>query len=976
MRGNSFYAYALLVACLINSAISLTHRLPTRDVRTGTGAEQYDSTMPVAFVAPTQLDRVGWTATANSFQPGCEPRNVLDNTGATWWESRFSPQVDPLPHNIVIDMKNSYVINGFRMLPRQDRSASGNIGQHTIEVSLDSKSWKQVASGTYANDQARKTTYFQNIPARYVRLTAQSTAEGKGYQYVTVGEIDILSGPDPTLPRDNWKVTADSENPLPNQHRAVEATDGASTTYWSTQFDGSSPGFPHTFTIDQGSDKAVSGLGYLGPPTAQGRIGQYTIEKSTDGTTWTPVTSGTWTDDDKPKSTEFGAVTVRYIRLTALSEAGNRGPWAAAAEINLFDGSRQATFFSVTVDSQETSVPSEDGQANNALDGDPDTFWTTKWANTNNIPGYPHFFRIDMKASYSVHGLSYLPRQTPGNLQGNVGQHLIEVSLDGTSWTPVARGTWEDDQLMKVVNWEGVLARYLRLTALTEAGNRGPWAAAAEIQPLIQSTYSAPAPESQGQWGETIDFPLVPVAVALVPSTSEVLVWSAWNADKYGDGNGRTVTATYTPSTGIVTQSIVTNTQHDMFCPGISISKSGLIVVSGGNNAEKTSVYHPDTHSWSSGAQLVLPRGYNSQVTLSNGGIFTTGGSWGGARGGKNAEYYDPVANTWTLRPGCPVAPILTDDHEGIYRQDNHAWLFARQNGSVFHAGPSKNMNWFSTDGPGTTTPAGTRANDVDSMNGVAVMYDAVAGKILTVGGALHYDRSFTTANAHIITLGAPNTRPTVTAINSAHYARAFHNSVVLPDGRVLIVGGLNYARVFSDDTSILYPELFDPATNTFTVMAPLSIPRNYHSVAVLLPDGTVFSGGGGLCGVGCTANHYDAQIFRPPYLFNSDGTAVAAAARPKITRTSPARDVPLGSTLTVTTEGPVEKFAMVRFGTATHSVNTDQLRVPLTFTAGGANTYRVQVPSEPGVAVPGWYMLFAMDAKGVPSVAATINVQ
>ncbi|KAL8961081.1 MAG: hypothetical protein Q9193_002311 [Seirophora villosa] len=591
MRGKSFYAYAHLVACLISPAVSLTHRLPTRDVRTGTGSERYYSTMPVAFVAPTQLDRVGWTATANSFQPGCEPRNVLDNTGATWWESRFSPTVDPLPHNIVIDMKNSYVINGFRMLPRQDASPSGNIGQHTIEVSLDSKSWKQVGSGTYANDQARKTTYFQNIPARYVRLTAQSTAEGKGYQYVTVGEIDILSGPDPTLPRDNWKVTADSENPLPNQHRAVEATDGASTTYWSTQFDGSSPGFPHTFTIDQGSDKAVSGLGYLGPPTAQGRIGQYTIHKSTDGTTWTPVTSGTWTDDDKPKSTEFGAVTVRYIRLTALSEAGNRGPWAAAAEINLFDGSRQATHFSVTADSHETSVPSEDGQANNALDGDPDTFWTTKWANTNNIPGYPHFFRIDMKASYSVHGLSYLPRQTPGNLQGNVGQHLIEVSLDDTSWTPVARGTWEDDQLMKVVNWEGVLARYLRLTALTEAGNRGPWAAAAEIQPLIQSTYSAPAPESQGQWGETIDFPLVPVAVALVPSTSEVLVWSAWNADKYGDGNGRTVTATYTPSTGIVTQSIVTNTRHDMFCPGISISKSGLIVVSGGNNAEKTSVY-------------------------------------------------------------------------------------------------------------------------------------------------------------------------------------------------------------------------------------------------------------------------------------------------------------------------------------------------------------------------------------------------
>ena len=139
-------------------------------------------------------------------------------------------------------------------------------------------------------------------------------------------------------------------------------------------------------------------------------------------------------------------------------------------------------------------------------------------------------------------------------------------------------------------------------------------------------------------------------------------------------------------------------------------------------------------------------------------------------------------------------------------------------------------------------------------MNGNAVMYDAVAGKILTVGGGANYDSSSTNANANIITLGLPNTRASVTTIGSAHYARAFHNSVVLPDGKVLFLGGVNFARVFSDDTTILYPELFDPATNSFTIMAPMSIPRNYHSVAILLADGTVFSAGGGLCGVGCTA--------------------------------------------------------------------------------------------------------------------------
>lgn len=580
----------IILNCLTYSVFALTQQLPARDVRTGTGAVQYDPSVQEAGIAPTQLDRSGWTVTADSFQPGCEPENVLDGTGSTWWESAFIPTITPLPHNITIDMKNQYVINGFRMLPRQDGSHSGNIGQHQIEFSLDGRAWGRIAYGTYANDQAAKTTFIQNTLARYVRLIAYTTAEGKGYQYVTVGEIDLLSRPDPALPRENWQVTADSENPLPNQHRAVDAIDGPSTTYWSTQFNGSSPDFPHTFTINLGSPQAVSGLSYLGPPTADGRIGRFNIQQSTDGSTWNNVTSGNWTDDANPKSVEFSVITVRYIRLIALSEAGNRGPWAAASEINLFDGNRQATDFVVTVDSEETNSTDEDGHAINALDGDPATFWTTQRA-TPKPPNYPHYFKIDMQASYAVHGLSYLPRQTPGNLQGNIGQNLIEISVDGTSWTPVARGTWEDDQLVKVSEWRALTARYLRLTALSEAGNRGPWASAAEIKPLIQSTYMAPAPESAGQWGETIAFPLVPVAAALIPATGEVLVWSAWNADQYADGDGRTVTAIFSPATGLVTQSVVTNTGHDMFCPGISLTADGLIVVAGGHNAEKTSIY-------------------------------------------------------------------------------------------------------------------------------------------------------------------------------------------------------------------------------------------------------------------------------------------------------------------------------------------------------------------------------------------------
>ena len=113
---------------------------------------------------------------------------------------------------------------------------------------------------------------------------------------------------------------------------------------------------------------------------------------------------------------------------------------------------------------------------------------------------------------------------------------------------------------------------------------------------------------------------------------------------------------------------------------------------------------------------MQIPRGYQSQVTISTGDIFVIGASWSGGQGGKNGEIYSVSANTWTLLPGCPVAPMLTADAQGIFRADNHGWLFAWSDGYVFQAGPSVAMNWYGTAGGGSQTPAGNRAEDGDSM--------------------------------------------------------------------------------------------------------------------------------------------------------------------------------------------------------------------------------------------------------------------
>ena len=347
------------------------------------------------------------------------------------------------------------------------------------------------------------------------------------------------------------------------------------------------------------------------------------------------------------------------------------------------------------------------------------------------------------------------------------------------------------------------------------------------------------------------------------------------------------------------------------------------------------------------------------------------GASWSGGTGGKNGELYNPASNTWTVLNGAPVAPMLTGDAQGVYRADNHGWLVSWSNDYVFQAGPSVAMNWYGTTNGGSQAGAGSRTGDTDAMCGIAALYDAVAGNILTAGGSPDYQDSDATSNAHVINIatGAPPNTPTVTGINNMAYARSFACSVILPDGTVFIVGGQVYANPFSDDTAQFTPELFNPADNSFRQLAPMAIPRTYHSTAVLLPDGTVASGGGGLCG-NCATNHFDAQLYSPPYLFNGDSSL---AARPTINSVS-AGSVAVGNTFSITTDRACDSFSLIRLSTTTHTVNTDQRRIPLTPSGTAGTTYTFTLPGDPGVALPGYWYIWALDG-GVPSISKTIQV-
>src|SRR5258708_35767394 len=112
-------------------------------------------------------------------------------------------------------------------------------------------------------------------------------------------------------------------------------------------------------------------------------------------------------------------------------------------------------------------------------------------------------------------------------------------------------------------------------------------------------------------------------------------------------------------------------------------------------------------------------------------------------------------------------------------------------------------------------------------------------GKLLKAGGNTNYDMTNaattpSSANAYVIDINGGGLAA-VQKIAPLIHARAYANGVLLPDGKVLVVGGLNNGKAFSDSGALLTPELFDPTANTWRELAPMTVPRTDHSVALLM---------------------------------------------------------------------------------------------------------------------------------------------
>ena len=161
----------------------------------------------------------------------------------------------------------------------------------------------------------------------------------------------------------------------------------------------------------------------------------------------------------------------------------------------IFAASRLAAsqkFTGITVDTFESTAP-----AGNAIDGNTSTFWHSEYKPV--LTQLPHQAVLDLGKATTINGFTYLPRQD-GQENGNIGSYGLEVSKDRVAWTVVSNATWLDDQSPKVVGFPTTSVRYVRITAYTEAGNRGPWCVIYGPSPSLERIHS-PACTSDARFG-------------------------------------------------------------------------------------------------------------------------------------------------------------------------------------------------------------------------------------------------------------------------------------------------------------------------------------------------------------------------------------------------------------------------------------------------------------------------------------------
>ncbi|GAA3364331.1 kelch motif-containing protein [Streptomyces antimycoticus] len=331
---------------------------------------------------------------------------------------------------------------------------------------------------------------------------------------------------------------------------------------------------------------------------------------------------------------------------------------------------------------------------------------------------------------------------------------------------------------------------------------------------------------------------------------------------------------------------------------------------------------------------------------------------------GKN-EIYDPKTKKWKYLPKKRFFPTYPS-------------LFLTGKGRIFYTG--SNAGYGPDDRGRTPGIWDLKSNRFDVVPGISdpdaletsmsvLLPPAQDQRYMVLGGGGVGEDAKSTAKTRIADLRADKPR---FKNGPELYAKArYPSSVILPDDTVLTTNGSGDYRG-RGDTNVLKAELYTPKTNTARPVADPLVGRNYHSGALLLPDGRVMTfGSDSLFGdkANTKPGEFQQQIdlYTPPYLFRD--------SRPKLTDTAP-RTVKPGVKTTYRTAhaSAITRMRLIRPGSFTHVTNVEQRSIALDFTRT-KDGVTVTLPKDASLVPPGWYMLNAVDDQGTPSKAVWVKV-
>lgn len=473
-----------------------------------------------------------------------------------------------------------------------------------------------------------------------------------------------------------------------------------------------------------------------------------------------------------------------------------------------------------------------------------------------------------------------------------------------------------------------------------------------------------------GVFGPVFAWPVMPIHTALLPD-GRVL---GFGTDTTGAQGATLRYVVWDPALGESPEAMLlldNRTGTDIFCAGQVLTASGQLLLLGGDRIvgsqrnyanDKVNLFDPATLTLTEQPQSMrFQRWYASALETLQGDTLVLGGRIDKTYAGDP----DTPATTETVASTPELRGL--DGHWRTLDGARNEYAYGSKNVSFYYP-----RGWLAPDGRVLIVGHGTElyALNTEGTGRLSTLpvplplgHQLLPSALFAPGRVLSARRS---AQAVVIDFNSPT--PQVSATAALALNRQYGNLTVLADGQVWANGGT--ANGNSLDGASWEGEIWNPATGRWQATATAKKARLYHSTALLLPDGSVLTGGGGSPGPQTNLN---AERFYPPYLYLKDGSGLPAP-RPVIKKAPTVVVRGQKFKLTLKDSPAISRVTLLRLGAVTHNFNSGQSFDALAFTQV-AQQLRLKISAARWQTPPGFYLLFVWDGAGVPSQAAIVRL-